>query len=129
MLVMKILMPVAITLMLAPAAQAKKTKCHSTACEIRVAKKQCSQKRVKPCIKRAALHHRQPYRDMLRVAMCESSFNPYNSYVGHYGLYQYLPSTWATTPYRHHSIWSAKWQALATAWMWSQGRRNQWACH
>lgn len=102
--------------------------CHSRSCELRVHSKKCSQRNVTACIQHAALRYRQPLSDMLRVARCESSLDPYNTYAGHYGLYQFLPSTWATTPYRHRWIFSARYQALATAWMWSVGRRGEWAC-
>jgi hypothetical protein len=103
--------------------------CHSRRCLERVARKQCSQKNVVACIRRAAIHRRQSFRDMLRVARCESRLNPLA--VGfriHHGLFQYLWGTWRSTPYGHHWIYSAKWQALATAWMWSVGRRGEWAC-
>lgn len=106
------------------------TGCNSRACVERVARKQCSQTRVVPCIRRAALHYRQSFQDMLRVARCESSLDPYNEYAGHHGLFQYLESTWASTPYGKRDIYSAKWQSLATGWMWSRkpSRRNEWAC-
>jgi hypothetical protein len=110
------------------AAEAKNGGCSSSACIERVARKQCSQTRVVPCIRRAALRHGQPYADALRVARCESSLDPYNEYAGHYGLYQFLGSTWATTPYGFRWIYSAKWQALAAMWMWAHGRRGEWAC-
>ena len=105
--------------------------CNSRACEERVARKQCSQTRVVPCIRRAALHYRQSFPDMLRVARCESSLDPYNEYAGHRGLFQFnYPGTWNTTKYAKHDPYSAKWNSLAAAWMWSRkpSRRNEWAC-
>lgn len=106
----------------------RKNWCQSKVCQERVARKQCSQKRVVPCIKRAAIHYRQSFSDMLRVAKCESGLDPYNEYKGHYGLFQFLRSTFATTKYAGKDINSAKWNSLATGWMWANGRRGEWAC-
>lgn len=103
--------------------------CNTRSCEERVARKQCSQTRVVPCIRRAALRHRQPFRDLLRVARCESGLDPYAvGFEVHHGLFQFLPSTFASTPYAGRSIMSAKWNALAAAWAWKVGRRGEWAC-
>ena len=44
------------------------------------------------------------------------------------GLAQFMPSTWNGTPYRARSIWSAKWSALAAAWMYNQKRSGEWVC-
>lgn len=66
--------------------------------------------------------------DALRVAYCESSYDPNTEYLGHYGLFQFLRSTWNTTPYRNRNIYSPKWNSLAAMWMWSVGRRGEWAC-
>jgi soluble lytic murein transglycosylase-like protein len=116
-------------------------KCNSRACEIRVAMKQCSQTRVVPCIRRAALHHRVDFSMLLRKARCESGLNPYAINGAPFnrapvrtskstGLMQFMPGTWQTTPYRHRSIWSAKWNALAGAWMHRAdiGRGGEWVC-
>lgn len=115
-------------LLLGCAGHADARGCKSKRCEVRVISKACSQRRPIACIRFAAIRHHQPLRDMLRVARCESGLDPYNSYAGHHGLYQFLPITWAMTPYAKHSIWSARFQALATAWMWRVGRRGEWAC-
>ena len=114
--------------LLFPGLAQAKPGCRSQACVERVARKQCNQTHVVACIRRAAIHHHQPFADALRVARCESSLDPYNEYVGHHGLYQFLTSTWATTPYRGHWIYSAKWQSLAAMWMWRVGRRSEWQC-
>lgn len=66
----------------------------------------------------------------MRVANCESSMDPElapNS-AGATGLFQFLPSTWDTTPYANRSIYSAKWNSLAAMWMWAHHRRNEWVC-
>lgn len=103
--------------------------CQTRACEERVAAKQCSQKRVVPCIRRAALRWRVDFQMLLRKARCESKLDPYaQNPSGSSGLFQFLPSTWATTPYRRRSIWRAKWNALAAAWAHSVGRGGEWVC-
>ena len=78
-------------------------------------------------IYRAAKKYDQPVRDAVRVARCESNFRWWIS--GHHqGMYQFLYSTWATTPYAKKSPHSAKWNSLAAMWMWAHGRRGEWAC-
>lgn len=107
--------------------------CRTASCVERVAGKRCSQRNPRACVKRAILaYHLSGWQSswMYRVAGCESTWNPYaHNSSGASGLYQFLPSTWATTPYGRHSIWSAKWQALAAAWMLRQGRSREWECH
>jgi hypothetical protein len=44
------------------------------------------------------------------------------------GLFQFLPSTWASTPFASFSIWSPYAQALAAGWMNSHGRGGEWVC-
>jgi hypothetical protein len=44
------------------------------------------------------------------------------------GLFQFLPSTWRSTPYRHLSIWSPYASAMAAAWMHTHGRGGEWQC-
>jgi soluble lytic murein transglycosylase-like protein len=66
----------------------------------------------------------------LRVAACESGFNPYavNRYSGASGLFQFLPSTWRTTPFGNASIWDPTAQAQAARWMYDNGRVGEWVC-
>ena len=52
----------------------------------------------------------------------------YNSSGPYYGLYQFLKSTWSKTDWGNQSIWDPEAQAMAAAWMWSEGRKNEWAC-
>lgn len=75
------------------------------------------------------MHYRVDTRMLVRKARCESRLNPlaFNP-SGASGLMQFLPSTFATTPYAHRSIWSAKWNSLAGAWMHRMGRGNEWSC-
>ncbi|MDQ4100243.1 MAG: SH3 domain-containing protein [Chloroflexota bacterium] len=78
----------------------------------------------------AADRYGQPREDMLRVARCESNLIPTarNASSGASGLFQFLPSTWETTPYRDYNIFDAWASANAAGWMWANGRRNEWSC-
>lgn len=78
----------------------------------------------------AADRYGQPREDMLRVARCESNLNPnaVNPTSQASGLFQFLPSTWETTPYADQNIFDPVANANAAAWMWDNGRRNEWVC-
>jgi hypothetical protein len=89
----------------------------------------CSQTDVIPCIQYAAAKYGQPLAIAEQVVSCESSDNPLASNGVDFGLYQFLPSTFAATPYRGHSYWSARWSALAAMWAWSHGWQRQWQCY
>lgn len=100
------------------ASGASKQLCQTLRCELRVTKRQCSQTRVVPCIRYAALRYRQPFRLLMRICRCESGLDPRaRNPSGSSGLAQFLPSTWAITPYRDRWIFSARWNALAAAWL------------
>lgn len=96
----------------------------------RCRRKDWSERRVKRFIKDAADRYNQPERAMLRVAQCESNYDPcaVNRAGPYYGLFQFLESTWDDTPYRRDDIFDPKSNALAAAWMWKEGRRDEWAC-
>lgn len=65
-----------------------------------------------------------------RRAKCESGFSPFaRNRSGASGLFQFLPSTWNTTPFSGFSIWSPYASALAAGWMNAHGRGSEWACH
>ena len=66
----------------------------------------------------------------LRVARCESNYNPYavNRYSGASGLFQFLPSTWATTPQRAQSVFDPVANAQAAAWLYQRSGPSQWSC-
>lgn len=93
-------------------------------------KNRYSEKEILRFIKKAARKYGQSRRAMERVARCESGLDPcaVNRSGPYYGLYQFLKSTWKSTPYKNKSIYDPKAQAMATAWMWKQGRKNEWAC-
>lgn len=95
----------------------------------RAAQRHCEHGRVLSCLHRAALHFRIDTGWLTRVAICESRLNPYaRNPSGASGLMQFMPSTFASTRYGRHSIWSAKWSALAGALMFAEGQSGQWVC-
>jgi len=89
-----------------------------------------SERQILGFIAKAANKYGQSQKAMERVARCESGLDPcaVNRSGPYYGLFQFLKSTWKSTPYRDRSIWDPEAQALATAWMWKKGRKNEWAC-
>ena len=118
------------TLLIAVAAIALPGGCNTHGCDERVAGHRCDTGSVGACIHRAAMRWRVSEPMLRRKAWCESRFNPraYNASSGSSGLFQFIPSTWRTTPYARRSIWSAKWSALAAAWMHAVGRGGEWSC-
>ena len=70
---------------------------------------------------------------LLRVAYCESRFNPgaYNA-SGASGLFQFLPSTWAANSaragYAGASVFDPVASANVAAWMFVRGQAGQWVC-
>jgi hypothetical protein len=66
----------------------------------------------------------------LRVAACESSDNPnaVNASSGASGLFQFLRSTWALTPYAGASIFDPVANARAAAWLYVHGGPGNWQC-
>lgn len=81
-------------------------------------------------IQEAADRYGQDRDDMLRVARCESDLVPtaVNRRGGSYGLFQFKPFTWDSTPYADYDIFDPRANAYAAAWMWSAGRRGEWVC-
>ena len=66
------------------------------------------------------------------TALHESTDNPSAIQIGGggaEGLFQFIPSTWATTPQgaAGDSIFDATASAQAAAWMYSQGQQGQWS--
>jgi hypothetical protein len=89
-----------------------------------------SEEQIVDIIYEAADNYGQSRQDMLRVARCESSLDP--SAVGgggaYHGLFQFVPSTFAGTPYGEYDIYDPWANANAAAWMWSEGRKSEWVC-
>jgi hypothetical protein len=44
------------------------------------------------------------------------------------GLFQFIPTTWSSTPYARFSPTSAYANALAAGWMHANGRGGEWVC-
>lgn len=114
----------------------------------KVLERRCSNARPHNCVRYAAFVRRHALASwqvawLYRIPSCESGWNPF-AYYGHptnrqptaaiypsdisAGLYEFKPSTWRATPYGSRSIWRAKWQALAAAWMVLHGRSGEWVC-
>src|SRR5205807_8398686 len=66
----------------------------------------------------------------LRVAQCESGYNPnaVNVSSGASGLFQFLASTWARTPYAASSVFDPVANAKAAAWLYVNGGPGNWQC-
>ena len=71
---------------------------------------------------------------LMRVAYCESRYNPgaYNASSGASGLFQFLPSTWATNSVRAWFAGTSPFDPVAAAnvaaWMFARGQAYQWVC-
>lgn len=71
---------------------------------------------------------------LLRVARCESGYNPnaYNARSGASGLFQFLASTWAANSVRAGyggvSVFDAVANANTAAYMFARGQARQWSC-
>ena len=71
---------------------------------------------------------------LVRVAWCESRFNPnaLNPSSGAAGLFQFLPSTWAANSvragYAGASVFDPVASANVAAWMFARGQAGQWVC-
>jgi hypothetical protein len=88
-----------------------------------------SRSQVSRCfIKRAAKHYHQPVSQAFYIAHRESRYNyrVTNSSSGAAGLYQFMPSTWESTPYHKHSPYHPRWASLAAMWMWKHGGQYHW---
>lgn len=64
-----------------------------------------------------------------RKASCESHLWRYaRNPSGASGLFQFLPSTWASTPFGRYSVFDPYANALAAGWMHVHGRGGEWVC-
>jgi LysM repeat protein len=66
----------------------------------------------------------------MRIAACESHYNPnaVNRGSNASGLFQFLPSTWAASPYGGSSVFDANANAQAAAWLYRTAGPSQWQC-
>lgn len=89
-----------------------------------------SEQQIVDIISEAAHNYGQSPDDMLRVARCESGLNPHAVGGGgaYHGLFQFVPSTFANTPYGQYDIYDPWANANAAAWMWSEGGKGSWVC-
>jgi uncharacterized protein YraI len=88
-----------------------------------------SRRQIVRIIYAAADRYGQSRSDMLRVAECESNLDPYAvNPSGSYGLFQFIRSTWRSTPFGRKDIFDPEANANAAAWMWSEGRKSEWVC-
>ena len=80
-------------------------------------------------IYRASRHYDQSTSLALQIAHRESRLNwrVTNASSGAAGLYQFMPRTWQSTPYRRHSPYHPKWASLAAMWMWKRGGISHWS--
>jgi hypothetical protein len=66
----------------------------------------------------------------LRVAACESGFNPraYNPVGPYYGVFQFTAETFRATIYGNQDIYSAYYNVAAAAWKVSVSGWGAWGC-
>lgn len=92
-------------------------------------RKHYTEREIIKIINKAAKRHGQSKKDMVRVARCESNLDPYAvNPSGSYGLFQFIRSTWESTPYGDEDIFDPEANANAAGWMWAQGRKSEWVC-
>ena len=89
---------------------------------------------IEAIIRAAAAKYGADPQQLLRVAWCESHYNPsaYNGNSGASGLFQIIPGTWAANSpragYGGASVWDPVANANVAAWMFAHGQAGQWAC-
>ena len=86
---------------------------------------------IEECVKLAtitypALSEGRAWRIIYRESWTSGKQFAKNRYSTASGLYQFLTSTWGSTPYRHMSIWSPCASSLAAGWMHQNGRGGEW---
>ena len=66
----------------------------------------------------------------LRVAWCESRYHPdsVNSSSGAAGLFQFMPSTWAASPYASESPFDPVANTKAALWLYKRSGPGRWSC-
>jgi regulator of protease activity HflC (stomatin/prohibitin superfamily) len=66
----------------------------------------------------------------MRIAYCESRYHPnsVNSDSGASGLFQFMPGTWAGTPWASQSPFDPVANAQAAAWLYSHFGPGRWSC-
>lgn len=85
-------------------------------------------------IRAAAAKYGADPEQLLRVAYCESRYDPlaYNGILGASGLFQIIPGTWSANSVRAGwggaSVWDPVANASVAAWMFAHSQAGQWAC-
>jgi len=85
-------------------------------------------------IRDAAVKYGVDTETLLRVAYCESRYDPlaFNGILGASGLFQIIPGTWRANSlaagYGGASVWDPVANANVAAWMFGRGQAGQWAC-
>jgi hypothetical protein len=66
----------------------------------------------------------------INVAYCESRYHPnsINSESGASGLFQFMPGTWAGSPWANQSPFDPVANAQAAAWLYSHYGPGRWSC-
>jgi soluble lytic murein transglycosylase-like protein len=66
----------------------------------------------------------------MRVAWCESRYHPnsVNSSSGASGLFQFMPGTWAGSPWHAQSPFDPVANAQAAAWLYNKFGPQRWTC-
>jgi len=89
---------------------------------------------IEAIIRAAAAKYGVDPETLLRVAYCESRYDPlaYNGVLGASGLFQIIPGTWRANSvaagYGGASVWDPVANANVAAWMFSKNQAGQWAC-
>jgi hypothetical protein len=91
---------------------------------------------VKRAIYDSAMTFGVPYQVLLEIAKCESSLNPNARDGKHYGLFQFLPSTFregqramqTMTGIQAHTYWNPLDASYVAGFLFAVGKANRWAC-
>ena len=92
--------------------------------------------KVKHAIYDSSLLFSIPYSLLLQIAKCESGLNPRAAHAGHYGLFQFLPTTFSAgatqlrrgTGVKVKSYWNPLDAAYVAGYLFVAGQINQWSC-
>ena len=90
-----------------------------------------TKQQVQEAIIRWANHYGVSSAQLLRVAECESHFDPNANNGSHFGVFQFAPSTFSANAARCGAgtdIWNIENQAKTAAYMFSKGQSGQWSC-
>ncbi|HLJ68838.1 MAG TPA: hypothetical protein VKX16_15895 [Chloroflexota bacterium] len=77
-----------------------------------------------------------PYDVLYKIAVCESGLDPHAAYLGHYGLYQFVPDTFHRGAGQLHaavgvvarSYWNPLDSAYVAGYLYATGQSRSWSC-